>query len=106
MMKKIALVLTAAAVMSMSSVAFADEANPVVRQETVYTDPDPFIAGMTVTYNDEQGNEYRQTVVPKGNEMSAVVTWSDGINTFVRNEAAGTVTVYDANGVVIAVYAC
>ena len=69
------IVLTAAAVMSMSSVAFADEANPVVRQETVYTDPDPFIAGMTVTYNDEQGNEYRQTVVPKGNEMSTVILY-------------------------------
>ena len=62
----------------------------------------------TVTWSDANGTQYIHTIKPrqevKAPEISTKVTWTDGAgNTFVRDEAAQTVTVYDAEGYVIAV---
>ena len=106
----IALMITAAITVSAFSVtAFAEEQAPAAsRQETVYTDPDPGIIEMTGTWYDAAGNEYKTTIIPKKEtpertDPGAKVSWSDGANTFVRDDSAHTVTVYDANGNVISV---
>lgn len=102
MKKLVAMILTAAVVVSTCGVAvFANEMNPAVVQETTFTAPDPFVGEMSVTWYDAQGNEYTRTIRPLEEtqpEISASATWSDGTNTYVMDSASHTVTVYDAAG--------
>ena len=73
---------------------------------TTYTD-DPNAPEQTVTWYDAGGTKYVNTIKPRRQaepEISMKVTWTDASgNTYVRDDAANTVTVYDANGNVIAV---
>ena len=112
MKKIIALALTAAITVSAFTVtAFAEEQTPTdVREKVVYTDPDPFIIQMSGIWYDEAGNEYRSTIIPKKEapaqelpEITSKVSWSDGTNTYVLDSSTHTVTIFDADGHVIAV---
>jgi len=114
--------LIAAALMSafvMSTAAVPALANTTERYVTVedgvtvvyittYVDEDPFVAEQVVTWYDANGTKYVNTIKPRRQEelpdIYSTVTWTDGSgNTYVRDERTQTVTVYDAQGNVIAV---
>ena len=108
--------LTSAFVISATSVpAMADTIEQYVTVEdgvtvvyvTTYTDADPAIGEQVVTWYDANGTKFVNTIKPQQQsapEISMKVTWSDASgNTYVRDDAAKTVTVYDVNGNEIAV---
>ncbi len=75
---------------------------------TTYVDPDEFISEQVVTWYDANGTKFVNTVKPRKEQslpdISSKVTWTDGSgNTYVLDQAANTVTVYDSTGNVIAV---
>ena len=74
---------------------------------TTYVDPDDVIAGQTVTWYDGNGTRFVHTYQARPQQdpgFSCYVTWYDGAgNKYVRDDRAQTVTVYDADGNVIAV---
>ena len=114
----IAAALTSAFVISMAAVpavpALADTTEQYVTEEdgvtvvyiTTYSD-DPNVMEQTVTWYDANGTKFVNTIKPQQQsapEISMKVTWSDASgNTYVRDDAAKTVTVYDVNGNEIAV---
>ena len=114
----IAAALTSAIVISMAAVtavpALADTTEQYVTEEdgvtvvyiTTYSD-DPNVMEQTITWYDANGTKFvntikhRQASLP---EFTSTVTWKDAAgNTYVRDEAAGTVSVYDSEGNLIAV---
>ena len=114
----IAAALASAFVISSVSVvpAMADTTEQYVTVEdgvtvvyiTTYKDAaDPGIGEQVVTWYDANGTKYVNTIKPRKQaepEISMKVTWKDGAgNTYVRDEATKTVTVYDVDGNVIAV---
>ena len=74
---------------------------------TTYTDADPMIGEQVVTWYDANGTKYVNTIKPARQsepDISMKVTWTDASgNTYVLDDAANTVTVYDTNGNVISV---
>ena len=113
----IAAALASAFVISSVSVipAMADTTEQYVTVEdgvtvvyiTTYTDEDPAIGEQVVIWYDANGTKFVNTIKPRKQaepEFSMKVTWKDAAgNTYVRDEAAKTVTVYDVDGNVIAV---
>ena len=112
----IAAALTSAFVISAASVpAMADTTEQYVTVEdgvtvvyiTTYTDADPMIGELVVTWYDANGTKYVNTIKPARQsepDISMKVTWTDASgNTYVLDDAANTVTVYDTNGNVISV---
>ena len=112
----IAAALTSAFVISAASVpAMADTTEQYVTVEdgvtvvyiTTYTDADPMIGEQVVTQYDANGTKYVNTIKPARQsepDISMKVTWTDASgNTYVLDDAANTVTVYDTNGNVISV---
>ena len=112
----IAAALTSAFVISAASVpAMADTTEQYVTVEdgvtvvyiTTYTDADPMIGEQVVTWYDANGTKYVNTIKPARQsepDISMKVTWTDASgNTYVLDDAANTVTVYDTNGNVISV---
>ena len=72
-----------------------------------YVEPDDVIAGQTVTWSDAGGTKYVHTYKARPQQddgISFYVTWYDAAgNKYVLDDKAGTVTVYDVDGNVIAV---
>ena len=115
-MSLIAAALTSAFVISMASApAMAAPTEQYVTVEdgvtvvyiTTYTEADPAIGEQVVTWYDANGTKFVNTIKPRKQaepEISMKVTWTDGSgNTYVRDDAAKTVTVYDADGNVLTV---
>ena len=74
---------------------------------TTYVDPEEYIGEQTVTWYDANGTKFVNTIklrpVQPTPDISSKVTWSDASgNTYVLDSTTNTVTVYDANGNVIA----
>ena len=113
----IAAALTSAMVISLVSVvpAMADTTEQYVTVEdgvtvvyiTTYTDAAPGIEEQVVIWYDANGTKYVNTIKPARQsepDISMKVTWTDASgNTYVLDDAANTVTVYDTNGNVISV---
>ena len=73
-----------------------------------YVDPSEGIAGQTVTWYDGSGTKYVRTYKERPQQdpfdFSSYVTWYDEAgNKYVLDQKAQTVTIYDANGNMIAV---
>ena len=73
-----------------------------------YADPDEVISKQTITWEDANGTKYVHIYKVKPAQdpfdFSSKVTWQDAAgNTYVRDSKTQTVTVYDANGNVLAV---
>lgn len=113
----IAAALTSAMVISLVSVvpAMADTTEQYVTVEdgvtvvyiTTYTDAAPGIEEQVVIWYDANGTKYVNTIKPRRQDkqdISTKVTWKDAAgNTYVRDDVAKTVTVYDVDGNVTAV---
>ena len=75
---------------------------------TTYVDPDPSFEEMKVVWHDENGTKYVNTYKQRPQEsdpiINSTVTWYDDAgNKYVRDDNSNTVTVYDAEGNVLAV---
>jgi len=116
----IAAALTSAIVLTMSVPASPAMAASTTQQQvvvedgvtvvyiTTYVDADEFIGEQTTTWYDANGTKYVNTIKQRPAqttpEIASKVTWSDANgNTFVLDNTTNTVTVYDADGNVIAV---
>ena len=120
-MKKLSLIaaaLTSALVISMAGVPASAAANEqyvtvedgvTVVHVIVYVEPDSAIKGSEVVSYDANGTKYVYTykVRPQSPEdgISSSVTWKDASgNTYVMDGQTKTMTVYDADGNITAVY--